>query len=207
MLTQRNRTAHLSALVALTIAAGAVYWISPSLAETARQLPSPALDETTGASREVIVLAGGCFWGVQGVFQHVDGVISAVSGYAGGSRDTAQYEATSSGRTGHAESVQITFDPHRITYGRILQIYFSVAHDPTELNRQGPDVGTQYRSVIFYHSPEQEAAAKASKAKVEKSGRFNRPVVTQIEPAPKFWRAEEYHQSYLQKRGQSHCAI
>src|SRR5437868_6443350 len=135
MLNQRKRITHLLALATLMIVAGISYWISPSSAESARRLPPAAVDETTGASREVTVLAGGCFWGVQGVFQHVGGVISAVSGYAGGSRDTAQYETTSSGTTGHAESVQITFDPHRITYGRILQIYFSVAHDPTELNR------------------------------------------------------------------------
>ena len=125
MLTLRNRMTHLSALVVSMIVASALYWASPSSAQTARSVPPPAIDEATGASREVTVLAGGCFWGVQGVFQHVDGVISAVSGYAGGSRDTAQYKATSSGTTGHAESVQITFDPHRITYGRILQIYFS----------------------------------------------------------------------------------
>src|SRR5262249_29703081 len=137
MLRQRKQITHLSALATLMIVSGAVYCASPSSAETARRLPSPAIDETAGASREIKVLAGGCFWGVQGVFQHVDGVISAVSGYAGGSRDTAKYEMTSRGTTGHAESVQITFEPHRITYGRILQIYFSVAHDPTELNRQG----------------------------------------------------------------------
>src|SRR5215467_12160907 len=146
MLRQRKQITHLSVLATLMIVPGAVYCTSPSLTETARRLPSPAIDETAGASREIMVLAGGCFWGVQGVFQHVDGVISAVSGYAGGPRETAKYEMTSRGTTGHAESVQITFDPHRISYGRILQIYFSVAHDPTELNRQGPDVGTQYRS-------------------------------------------------------------
>src|SRR5215831_2332009 len=128
MLIQLMRIARFSLPAALMIVAGALYWASPSSAETARKLPPPALDETTSASRDVIVLAGGCFWGVQGVFQHVEGVISAVSGYAGGSRDTAKYETTSSGTTGHAESVLITFDPHRITYGRLLQIYFSVAH-------------------------------------------------------------------------------
>ena len=180
MPTQRNRITHLSAVAALMIVAGAAYWASPSSAETARRLLPPAIDETTGASREVTVLAGGCFWGVQGVFQHVDGVISAVSGYAGGSRDTAQYETTSSGTTGHAESVQITFDPHRITYGHILQIYFSVAHDPTELNRQGPDVGKQYRSAIFPQNPEQSRIATAYIAQLNAAKLFPTRIVTTI---------------------------
>ena len=197
MLMQRNRMTHLSTLAALMIAAGAVYWISPSSAETARRLPSPAIDGTAGASREIMVLASGCFWGVQGVFQHVDGVISAVSGYAGGSRDTAQYEATSSGTTGHAESVQITFDPHRITYGRILQIYFSVAHDPTELNRQGPDVGVQYRSAVFPQNPEQSRIAAAYITQLNAAKTFPTPIVTTIEPGKEFYPAEAYHQGYL----------
>jgi peptide-methionine (S)-S-oxide reductase len=196
MPTQRNRITHLSAVAALMIVAGAAYW-APSSAETARRLPPPAIDETTGASREVTVLAGGCFWGVQGAFQHVDGVISAVSGYAGGSRDTAQYETTSSGTTGHAESVQITFDPHRITYGRILQIYFSVAHDPTELNRQGPDVGTQYRSAVFPQNPEQRRIAAAYIAQLNAAKLFPTPIVTTIEPGKEFYPAEAYHQDYL----------
>jgi peptide-methionine (S)-S-oxide reductase len=197
MPTQRNRITHLPAVAALMIVAGVAYWTSPSSAETVRTLPSPSLDETPGASREVTVLAGGCFWGVQGVFQHVDGVISAVSGYAGGSRDTAQYEATSSGTTGHAESVQITFDPHRITYGRILQIYFSVAHDPTELNRQGPDVGTQYRSTVFPQNPEQSQIAAAYIAQLNAAKVFPTPIVTTIEPGKEFYPAEAYHQDYL----------
>ena len=197
MPTQRNRITHLSAVAALMIVAGAAYWASPSSAETARRLLPPAIDETTGASREVTVLAGGCFWGVQGVFQHVDGVISAVSGYAGGSRDTAQYETTSSGTTGHAESVQITFDPHRITYGHILQIYFSVAHDPTELNRQGPDVGKQYRSAIFPQNPEQRRIAAAYIAQLNAAKLFPAPIVTTIEPGKEFYPAEASHQNYL----------
>jgi peptide-methionine (S)-S-oxide reductase len=134
---------------------------------------------------------------VQGVFQHVDGVISAVSGYAGGSRDTAQYEATGRGTTGHAESVQITFDPHRITYGRILQIYFSVAHDPTELNRQGPDVGTQYRSAVFPQNPEQGRIAATYIAQLNAAKLFPSPIVTTIEPGKEFYPAEAYHQDYL----------
>ena len=194
---QRNRITHLSAAAALMIVAGVAYWTSPSSAESARRLPAAAVDETTGASHEVTVLAGGCFWGVQGVFQHVDGVISAVSGYAGGSRDTAQYKATSSGTTGHAESVQITFDPHRITYGRILQIFFSVVHDPTELNRQGPDVGTQYRSAVFPQSPEQSRIAAAYIAQLNTAKFFPTPIVTTIEPGKEFYPAEAYHQDYL----------
>jgi peptide-methionine (S)-S-oxide reductase len=194
---QRIRITHLSALASLMIVAGVAYWTSPSSAQIARGLPPPAVDETTGASREVTVLAGGCFWGVQGVFQHVYGVISAVSGYAGGSRDTAQYETTSSGTTGHGESVQITFDPHRITYGRILQIYFSVVHDPTELNRQGPDVGTQYRSAVFPQNPEQRRIAAAYIAQLNAAKLFPTPIVTTIEPGKEFYPAEAYHQDYL----------
>jgi peptide-methionine (S)-S-oxide reductase len=156
------------------------------------------MDETTpAASTEVAILAGGCFWGVQGVFQHVDGVISAISGYAGGARDTAHYEMTSSGTTGHAESVRITFDPHRISYGRILQIYFSVAHDPTELNRQGPDTGTQYRSAIFAQTPEQVRIATAYIAQLNQAKVFASPIVTTIEPDKAFYPAEEHHQDYL----------
>ena len=197
MLNQRKRITHLLALATLMIVAGISYWISPSSAESARRLPPAAVDETTGASREVTVLAGGCFWGVQGVFQHVGGVISAVSGYAGGSRDTAQYETTSSGTTGHAESVQITFDPHRITYGHILQIYFSVAHDPTELNRQGPDVGKQYRSAIFPQNPEQSRIATAYIAQLNAAKLFPTRIVTTIEPGKEFYPAEAHHQDYL----------
>ena len=136
---------------AMLLGVGLVLRGLPSAAESAHQIPPPMLDEPANpqATSEVAVLAGGCFWGVQGVFQHVEGVTSAVSGYAGGGADTAHYEMVGTNNTGHAESVQVTFDPRRISYGHILQIYFSVAHDPTELNRQGPDVGTQYRSVIF----------------------------------------------------------
>src|SRR5271155_5014627 len=138
-MTARRKRSGIAVLAALAaFATGAALWALPSSAETARMVPAPVADEASAASSEVAVLAGGCFWGVQGVFQHVDGVTAAVSGYAGGEKATAHYEMTSSGNTGHAESVQITFDPRKITYGRILQVYFSVAHDPTELNRQGP---------------------------------------------------------------------
>jgi peptide-methionine (S)-S-oxide reductase len=166
-------------------------------AEVARDLPAPAIDEPATAGSEVAILAGGCFWGVQGVFQHVAGVASAVSGYAGGARDTAQYENVSSGKTGHAEAVRITFDPQRISYGRILQLYFSVAHDPTQLNRQGPDVGSQYRSAIFPTTPEQARIAQAYIAQLDQARVFPAPIVTKIEPGHQFYPAEAYHQDYL----------
>ena len=142
------------------------------------------------------MLAGGCFWGVQAVFQHTKGVTKAVSGYAGGAKDTAHYQVVSSGRTGHAESVQVTFDPRQISFGRILQIYFSVAHDPTELNRQGPDEGTQYRSAIFFANPEQQRVAQAYIAQLDKAGTFKQPIVTQLTQFSAFYPAEAYHQDY-----------
>ncbi|MEY2486446.1 MAG: peptide-methionine (S)-S-oxide reductase [Verrucomicrobiota bacterium] len=148
----------------------------------------------------------GCFWGVEETFRNLKGVISTAVGYAGGKKDHPSYEDVCSDETGHAEVVEVEFDPAQIDYNSLLDVFWS-SHNPTTLNRQGPDVGTQYRSVIFYHSPEQKAAAEASKQTVDKSGRFPRPVVTQVESAPKFWRAEEYHQQYLNKRGQTHCAI
>jgi peptide-methionine (S)-S-oxide reductase len=148
----------------------------------------------------------GCFWGVEETFRNLRGVISTAVGYAGGKKDNPTYEDVCSDETGHAEVVQVEFDPAQITYDQLLDVFWS-SHNPTTMNRQGPDVGRQYRSVIFYHSPEQKAAAEGSKENLNKSARFPRPVVTQIEAAPKFWRAEEYHQQYLNKRGQSHCAI
>ena len=191
-----SRGFSLSLVVALAI--GAVVLVSRSDAKPAQAIPPPALDEAAStATTEVAVLAGGCFWGVQGVFQHLNGVTSAVSGYAGGSKDTAQYETVSSGGTGHAESVRVTFDPRRISYGRILQVYFSVAHDPTELNRQGPDTGTQYRSTIFPASPEQERIAKAYIAQLGQARVFHANVVTSIETGRDFYPAEAYHQDFL----------
>ncbi|HEX3418356.1 MAG TPA: peptide-methionine (S)-S-oxide reductase MsrA, partial [Stellaceae bacterium] len=161
--------------------------------------PAPALDEPANptATSEIALLAGGCFWGVQGVFQHVDGVTSAVSGYVGGAANTAHYEMVGTNMTGHAESVQVTFDPSRISYGHILQVYFSVAHDPTELNRQGPDVGTQYRSAIFPTNPEQAQIAEAYIAQLNQAHVFNVPIVTKIEPGRNFYPAEDYHQDFL----------
>jgi peptide-methionine (S)-S-oxide reductase len=170
----------------------------PGTAEAAHVVPAPAVDETPDqAGPEVAILAGGCFWGVQGVYQHVVGVSSAVSGYTGGGQDTADYETVSTGSTGHAESVQITFDPQQISYGQLLQIYFSVAHDPTELDRQGPDVGNEYRSVIFPTSPDQARVAQAYIDQLTQAGVFDKPIVTQIEPDRTFYPAEAYHQDFL----------
>jgi peptide-methionine (S)-S-oxide reductase len=186
-------------VVVLVLIAGAAAWASRSMAESGRAIPTPTVDEPVASApnSEVAVLAGGCFWGVQGVFQHVDGVTSAVSGYAGGAKDTAEYQTVSTGTTGHAESVRITFDPKQISYGHILQIYFSVAHDPTELNHQGPDSGTQYRSAIFPTSPEQARIAEAYIAQLDQSHVFSQPIVTKIEPGREFYPAEAYHQDYL----------
>jgi peptide-methionine (S)-S-oxide reductase len=166
--------------------------------ETARAVPPPAIDEPAGtATSEVAVLAGGCFWGVQGVYQHVKGVTRAVSGYAGGEKRTAQYERVETGTTGHAESVQVTFDPRQVSYGRLLQIYFSVVHDPTELNRQGPDVGPQYRSTIFALSAQQADIAKNYIAQLTTTRVFGDAIVTTIEPGKEFFPAETYHQDFL----------
>src|SRR5271163_548314 len=160
--------------------------------------PAPNVDEPTPVSgSETAVLAGGCFWGVQGVYAHVKGVTEAESGYAGGDRATASYETVSTGSTGHAESVRITYDPSQVTYGQLLQIFFSVVQDPTELNRQGPDEGTQYRSAIFPQSEEQAKVAKAYIAQLDSAHAFHAPIVTTIEPGKTFYRAEDHHQDFL----------
>ena len=168
-------------------------------AGTARQLPSPAVDTTASEAKtkEVAVLAGGCFWGMQGMFQHVRGVTKVVAGYSGGDVESANYEAVSSETTGHAEAVEITFDPKQVSYGQILRLYFSVAHDPTQLNRQGPDRGPSYRSEIFYATPAQERIARAYVAQLTAAKVFDKPIVTKIEPLKAFYAAEEYHQDYL----------
>jgi peptide-methionine (S)-S-oxide reductase len=167
-------------------------------AEVAATIPAPAIDAAApaDAAPQTIVLAGGCFWGVQAVFQHTKGVTAAVSGYAGGEKQTAHYDMVGTGSTGHAESVAVTFDPRQISYGKILQIYFSVAHNPTELNRQGPDVGTQYRSAIFYADEEQKRIAASYIAQLEKAHVFTRPIVTRLEKLPGFYPAEDYHQDF-----------
>jgi len=190
-----GRTAAIA--VAAVIAGIGFSLVQPLAAQPARMAPAPTADESNAAQSEVAVLAGGCFWGVQGVFQHVKGVTNAVSGYAGGSSANAQYEMVSRGDTGHAESVNITFDPRQISYGRILQIYFSVAHDPTELNRQGPDRGTQYRSAIFPENPEQARVARAYIDQLNGAHVFDAPIATRVEPLKAFYRAEKYHQDFL----------
>jgi len=184
--------------VVSTIAALGLAWaIVPSSAETAHPLPAPAADESPGAATRTAVFAGGCFWGVQGVFQHVNGVTSAVSGYAGGDKATAEYGKVGSGRTGHAESVRITYDPGKVSFGKLMQIYFSVAHDPTELNRQGPDVGPQYRSTVFAMDDEQARLAHAYIAQLDGTKAFRSKIVTTIERGKPFYAAEGYHQDYL----------
>ena len=167
--------------------------------EPARVIPAPLVDETKmhAATTEVAVLSGGCFWGMQGVFEHVKGVREVVAGYAGGSAATAQYETVSSGETGNAESVKITFDPSVVSYGEILRVFFSVAHDPTELNRQGPDTGTQYRSDIFSANPMQEKIAHAYVTQLATAHVFHDPIVTRIDRFAGFYPAEGYHQDYL----------
>jgi peptide-methionine (S)-S-oxide reductase len=169
----------------------------PVSAEDFTKIPAPALDAPADAATETVVLAGGCFWGVQGVFQHVKGVTRAVSGYAGGMMSNAEYEKVSNGNTGHAESVQVTYDPKQISYGKILQIYFSVAHDPTQLNRQGPDTGTQYRSAIFPANDQQAAVAKAYITQLNQARVYKSAIVTKLETGKAFYPAEKYHQDYL----------
>ncbi|WGF90020.1 peptide-methionine (S)-S-oxide reductase MsrA [Marinivivus vitaminiproducens] len=192
--------ARAAAIVVLggALAAGLMQGAGTVSAETATAVPPPvfAYDEPR-ADRAVVVLAGGCFWGVQGVFQHVEGVTGAVSGYAGGSAESAQYRAVSGGRTGHAEAVEVTYDPARIDLGTLLQVYFSVAHDPTEVDRQGPDVGTQYRSAIFPMDAAQADAARAYIGAIDKAGVFDDPVATTIEADGTFYPAEAYHQDYM----------
>ncbi|HEX3116532.1 MAG TPA: peptide-methionine (S)-S-oxide reductase MsrA [Bradyrhizobium sp.] len=184
-----------AALGALAITALAV---APTLAaEDAVVIPAPAIDVPPASGIQTAVIAGGCFWGVQGVFQHTSGVVNAVSGYAGGSKATASYPVVSTGATGHAESVEIKYDPKKISYGKILQIFFSVAHDPTQLNRQGPDSGTQYRSAIFTTSDEQKKVADAYIAQLNAAKVYKKPIVTKVGPLEGFFPAEAYHQDYL----------
>jgi peptide-methionine (S)-S-oxide reductase len=184
--------------ILLVPAAWALWTTLAVSGETATMVPAPAVDEPLqqSAGSETVVLAGGCFWGVQAVFQHVKGVTQAVSGYSGGTKESAQYSTVSSGRTGHAESVEVTFDPSVISYGTILRIYFSVAHNPTELDRQGPDVGTQYRSAIFAENEMQRHVAEAYIAQLDKSGVFQKPIVTKVSDLTGFYAAEAYHQNY-----------
>ncbi|MBR1272625.1 peptide-methionine (S)-S-oxide reductase MsrA [Bradyrhizobium sp. AUGA SZCCT0222] len=184
-----------AAIGALAIAAFAV---TPSrAAEEAVIIPPPAADVQPASGLQTAVLAGGCFWGVQGVFQHTAGVVNAVSGYAGGTKATADYNLVSMGTTAHAEVVEVKYDPKKISYGKILQIFFSVVHDPTQLNRQGPDTGTQYRSAIFTTSDEQKKVAEAYIAQLNGAKVYKKPIVTKVGPLEAFYAAEAYHQDYM----------
>ena len=192
--------------VSLILMLGIVAWwgvrvSSGKPAEPKGTFPAPAVDSQLAAQKgkETAVFAGGCFWGMQGVFQHVKGVTKATSGYAGGSVEQPYYELVSSGSTGHAESVLVEYDPSQITYGKLLMIFFSVAHDPTQKDRQGPDIGTQYRSVVFYKTPEQKKVVEAYVAQINAARVYDRSIATQIVPYSAFYPAEDYHQDYLEK--------
>ncbi|KRA42548.1 peptide-methionine (S)-S-oxide reductase MsrA [Devosia sp. Root635] len=192
-----GRRAVLAALLVLP-ALTFIQWSQTTAAQEAPvEIPPPATDLADTGTTAKAVFAGGCFWGVQGVFQHVTGVTRAVSGYSGGAAETATYEQTGSGSTGHAETVEVTYDPSVVSYGKLLQIYFSVAHNPTQLNYQGPDHGTQYRSTIFPLSDEQADIARAYIAQLDETGLFEGPIVTTIEPFKAFYPAEQYHQDFL----------
>ena len=184
------------------VAAGAL------LGGTSAAVPRPSTDEPVPASpgRETAVFAGGCFWGVQAVFQRLKGVLATAAGYSGGSAETATYEQVITETTGHAESVEVVYDPSRITYGTLLRVFFSVAHDPTQLNRQGPDVGTSYRSAILYTNEEQQRVAKAYIAQLDAAKVFGKPIVTEVTPLKKFYRAEDYHQDYASALAKS-CPV
>ena len=192
------RSAKRSVLPALLAVIGVAWQLTSCAAEAPVNVPAPALDNPKQqGALQTAVLSGGCFWGVQGVYEHVKGVQKVVSGYAGGDRSTAQYEKVGTGTTGHAESVQITFDPAKVSYGELLQIFFSVAHDPTELNRQGPDTGTQYRSAIVYSDDTQKNIANAYIAQLTRAAVFHGPIVTKVDRLKGFYPAEGYHQDYL----------
>ena len=193
-----RRSLHFGAAYALLFASALAIHATLPAAEPATVIPPPAVDEPAStAAAETAVFAGGCFWGVQGVFEHVKGVIKATSGYAGGAANTATYAQVGTGGTGHAESVQVAYDPQQISYGRLLQIYFSVAHDPTQLDRQGPDTGTQYRSAVFPRDPMQQKVAAAYIAQLEQARVFGAPIATRIEMGRRFYPAEAYHQDFL----------
>ena len=198
-MTLRKFASPIRLAMILGAAAGVVLWHSPLFGAEAPVIIAPAAIDNPKAAgpAQTAVLAGGCFWGVQGVFEHVRGVQKVVAGYAGGEKSTAQYETVSSGSTGHAESVKITFDPAAISYGQILQIAFSVVHDPTQLDRQWPDVGTQYRSAIFYADEGQKHIAESYISQLNQAHAFARPIVTRVDPLKGFYAAEDYHQDYL----------
>lgn len=197
-MSRPHRRLAIAIAAALLSTAAIVQWSGgASASSTAVGIPAPAFDTPNAAKSDTAVFAGGCFWGVQGVFQHVRGVTNAVSGYSGGGRATAHYDDVGSGETGHAESVKISYDPTKVSYGTLLRIYFSVVADPTTLNYQGPDHGTQYRSAIFPQSAQQRAVAERYIAQLGKSGAWKKPIVTRVEPFKGFYAAEAYHQDYL----------
>jgi peptide-methionine (S)-S-oxide reductase len=200
------RTPHVGRTIAMTLIAAFVAWTAiralgarPAETPNASLFPKPAVDAPLAASskEDTAVFSGGCFWGVQGVFEHVKGVKSATSGYSGGHVKNPAYEVVSMGVTGHAESVLVKYDPSKITYGQLLMVFFSVAHDPTQLNRQGPDSGSQYRSALFYSNDEQKRIATSYIAQLNSAAVYSRPIVTQVAPFEAFYRAEDYHQDYL----------
>lgn len=188
-------------LLVLALIAGVGAFLYRSSAAAAVRIPSPAVDDQLAPAKgqQTIVLSGGCFWGIQAVFEHVKGVTKATAGYSGGAANTAEYEVVSEGRSGHAESVQVIYDPSQISTGQLLKVFFSVAHDPTELNRQGPDEGTQYRSVIFYSNENQHRIALAYIAQLDQAKVFRHAIVTEVAPLTAFYPAEEYHQDYAVK--------
>ena len=194
---------NLSRKIASTLAAGACMagMAACNVASAATTLPNAAVDEPAAktSAQETMVLAGGCFWGVQAVFEHTKGVTKAVDGYSGGQANTADYETVSTGSTGHAESVKVTYDPSQVTYGQLLKVFFTVALDPTQVNAQGPDEGTQYRSVLFYATPEQQKIATAYIAQLNSAKVFSKPIATQVVPLKAFYPAEAYHQDYAEK--------
>ena len=195
---RHNQTARSTIAVAAASLLALVWYIAPSIAaEDAVIIPPPTADAAPADGPKTFVLAGGCFWGVQGVYQHTKGVTKAVSGYAGGKASTAKYEMVGTGTTGHAEAVQITYDPKQVSLGKLLQIYFSVAHDPTQLNRQGPDSGTQYRSTVFTSDPAERKVVEAYIAQLDAAKVYPKKIATTLEPLQGFYPAEDYHQDYL----------
>jgi peptide-methionine (S)-S-oxide reductase len=194
-----SRIAKVAAIAALTAASAFGLWSATTAGavEQAVVIPAPAVDLPVSGAEAKAIFAGGCFWGVQGVFQHVKGVKNAVSGYAGGSADTAHYDMIGSGMTGHAETVEITYDPSVVSYGELMHIFFSVVHNPTQLNYQGPDRGTHYRTAVFYQSPEEKQVVEAYIAQLDAAGVYPAPIVTTLEPFEAFYPAEQYHQDFL----------
>jgi peptide-methionine (S)-S-oxide reductase len=193
-----SRSSFIKAFLFVAIVVATMRLVFPSASQAAVVVPAPAMDAplASQAGEQTVVFSGGCFWGVQAVFQHVKGVLSATSGYAGGKSNSADYETVSTGRTGHAESVKVVFDPAQVTYGQLLHVFFSVAHDPTELNRQGPDEGPQYRSMISYTTDEQQKITAAYIAQLESAHVFKHKIVTEVVPLKGFYPAEAHHQNY-----------